>query len=185
MEKTLEQRIEELEAEVDLLTHEIQQTLMLVQARLDETPKRRNRWRQQAWVIALLNMLLAIVLFVNIHYYQPNEAPLGVSEVWVPWLQGFWLVLAFVWLVLQLYPLALLLEAEEEPLRDIAWRNAGRLFAQNPALGILATAFVLIVAIVSVLFPTLWLVLMFMLLVGVLFIGVRSVLKTSRRPQAE
>jgi phosphatidylserine synthase len=177
MKNTLEERVECLEAEMNVLTYKIQQTLVSVQEQLDETPNRRSRWRRHAWVIALLNMLLAIVLFVNIRFYTLEDLPVNIHPSWVPWLQAFWLILALLWLLLQLYPLVLLFEAEEQPLRDIAWRNAGRIFARNPTLLAVVTAFVLVVTIISALFPTVWLVMMFVMLLSVLFWGVRSVIQ--------
>jgi hypothetical protein len=57
-----------------------------------------------------------------------------------------------------MYPLALLLGQEEEQLQDVAWRNAAALFTSNPGLALALGMVVLLLSIVSVLFPSLWLV---------------------------
>lgn len=153
----LEQRVEALERELRILKGEIRGTLLDVQENLSEKPASPSRWRKRAWVLALLNLLLAIVLFTNIRFYTPEPAP-GGGSLLDPWLQAFWVALAFVWLLLQLYPLALLLDQEEPRARDAAWRNAGALFLSNPGLTLALTLSVLAVAIISMLFPSLWLV---------------------------
>ena len=154
----LERRVETLERELRILKGEIRGTLLDVQESLAEKPANPSRWRKRAWVLALLNLLLSIVLFTNIRLYTPDPAPGGGSLV-DPWLQAFWVALAFVWLLLQMYPLALLLEQEEPVARDAAWRNAGALFRSNPGLTLALTVVVLVVAVASVLFPSLWFVL--------------------------
>jgi len=155
----LEQRVETLEHELKILKGEIRGTLLDVQDSLAEKPASPNssHWRKRAWVLALLNLLLSIVLFTNIRFYTSEPAP-GGGSLLDPWLQAFWVALAFVWLLLQLYPLALLLDQEEPRVRDAAWHNAGALFLSNPGLTLALTLSVLTVAIVSMLFPPLWLV---------------------------
>ena len=153
----LEQRVEILEREIDVLKGEIQQTLLAVQANLSDKPESRSRWRRRAWVLALLNILLSITLFTNIRFYT-SDTPSGVGPALVPWLRGFWVALAFVWLLLQMYPLALLLDQEEGQSREVAWRNAAAFFASNPGLTLALTVVVLVTAVISALFPSFWFV---------------------------
>ena len=176
----LEQRVEALERELRILKGEIRGTLLDVQESLAEKPASPSRWRKRAWVLALLNLLLSIVLFTNIRLYTPDPAPGGDSLV-DPWLQAFWVALAFVWLLLQMYPLALLLDQEEPVARDAAWRNAGALFRSNPGLTLALTLVVLVVAVASVLFPSLWFILTLALLAVVCFNAAGPLLRLCRQ----
>jgi protein-S-isoprenylcysteine O-methyltransferase Ste14 len=175
----LEQRVKALEREVEILKGEIRGTLLDVQESLAEKPASPSRWRKRAWVLALLNLLLSIVLFTNIRFYTPEPAP-GGGSLLDSWLQAFWVALAFVWLLLQMYPLALLLDQEEPRARDAAWRNAGALFRSNPGLTLALTLVILVVAVVSVLFPSLWLVLTVALLAVVCFNAAGPLLRLCR-----
>ncbi len=172
----LEQRVETLEREVETLKGEIRGTLLDVRASLSEKPPSPARWRDRAWVLALLNVLLAIVLFTNIRFYTPGD-----GSLLSPWLQAFWVALAFVWLLLQMYPLALLLDQEEEQAREVAWRNAAAIFASSPGLTLALTLVVLVVAVISALFPSLWLVLMVALLAVVCVNAVGHLVRLRRQ----
>jgi hypothetical protein len=155
----LEQRLESLEKEVGLLKGEIQETLLNVQKSLSPQPTRPPRWQKRAWGLALLNVLLAITLFTNIRFYTSDGGLLGGDSTLGAWLRGFWIALAFLWLLLQMYPLALLLDQEDEQSREMAWRKAAAIFRSNPGLTLALTLLVLVVAVISMLFPSLWLVL--------------------------
>ena len=52
----------------------------------------------------------------------------------------------------------LLLEREDGGLRETAWRNAVALSTSNPGLTLVLTLAILVMAVVSTLFPSLWLV---------------------------
>jgi hypothetical protein len=154
----LEQRVERLERENRILKNEIQGTLLQVQEELsrEETPSPSpTRWRKRAWVLALLNTLLAVTLFSTVRVYASGE-PWGLDSWMLPWLRGFYVALTFVWLLLQLYPVALLLQEEDNASREIAWRNAGKAFASNPGLTLAVTVAVLGAAAISALFPPIW-----------------------------
>ena len=162
----LEQRMETLEHELKILKGEIRGTLLDVRENLAQKPPNPSRWQKRAWGMALLNILLALTLFTNVRLYT-SDIPVGVSATLVPWLRGFWVALAFVWLLLQMYPLALLLDQEEPRPREMAWHNAARIFASNPTLTLALTLLVLTVAVISMLFPSLW----FMLTVALLAVA--------------
>jgi len=161
----LEKRVEKLEHETDILKSEIKRTLLDVQRNLLEQPTRTSRWQKSAWGLALLNVLMAITLFANIRLYEIDKTSSEISSTWDSWLRAFWIALAFLWMILQMYPLALLLEEEDQQLRGVALRNAVGLLVSNPALTVLLTLMVLIVAVVSMLFPPAWFIVMVALLI--------------------
>ncbi len=140
----LEQRLERLEKEVGLLKGEIQETLLNVQKNLSPQPTRPSRWQKRAWGLALLNVLLAITLFTNIRFYTSDGGLLGGDSTLNDWLRGFWIALAFLWLLLQMYPLALLLDQEDEQSREMGWRKAAAIFRSNPGLTLALTLLVLV-----------------------------------------
>ena len=166
----LEQRVEGLEREVGVLKSEIRATLLEVQEELvrevGPTSTDSAQWRKRAWVLALLNTLLAVTLFSTVRVYASGE-PFGLDSWVMPWLRGFYVALTFVWLLLQLYPVALLLQEEDGASREIAWRNAGKAFASNPGLTLGVTVAVLGAAAISALFPPVWFAVVAVLLVVV------------------
>ena len=107
-------------------------------------------------MLALLNMLVAMTLFTNIRWFATDSA-LHDGTPSEPWLRATWVALVFVWLILQMYPLALLLAQEDARPREVAWRNAAALFRSNPGLIASLTMLVIAVSVVSMLFPSLWL----------------------------
>lgn len=178
----LEQRIATLEAEMETLKNDIHQTLVEIQASLPERTVASGRWQKKAWVLALLNMLLAITLFSTAHFFAPGGMPTELDSTLAGWLRAFWLAMAFVWLLLQMYPLALLLEQEDPEWRGVAWRNATAMFRARPSLLVEVTLVLLVVAIVNVLIPAAWLVIGLALLAGV--IGIAA-LQAFRGQQAQ
>ena len=180
----LEHRVERLERDNRVLKGEIQETLRDVQQELSRettvTSSSPAHWRKRAWMLALLNTLLAITLFSTVRVYASGE-PFGLRSSWVPWLRGFYVALTFVWLLLQLYPVALLLEAEDGASRDIAWRNAGKAFASNPGLTLAVTAAILVAAAISALFPPIWFGVVALVLVAVCANALLGWLRQSRR----
>ncbi len=163
----LEHRVEELERELEILKETMRETLLAIQKSLPEKPASPSRWQKKAWMLALLNTLLAITLFTNIRFYTSDTPPFGIGSLLSPWLQAFWVALAFLWLLLQMYPLALLLDQEDGRARKVTWRNSVALFRSNPGLTLALTSLVLILATISALFPSLWFVVMVALFAGV------------------
>jgi|GEM_PF-2357501 len=163
----LEHRVEKLERELKILKEATQETLLAVQKSLSEKPSSPSRWQKRAWVLALLNILLAITLFTNVDVYASDDTLLGSNSLLGPWLRAFWIAIAFLWLLLQMYPLALLLDQENARSRDVAWRNAAALFKSNPGLTLALTSLVLALSAISALFPSLWFVLIVVLLAAV------------------
>jgi uncharacterized membrane protein YesL len=62
---------------------------------------------------------------------------------------------AVLWFIVQLYPMALLLEQDDQRLR-VALRNAAVLLIANPGFTVLLLLFLLILAAISTLLPPLW-----------------------------
>lgn len=183
----LEDRVDKLEREMEVLKTEVQRTLLAVQESLERKSAgpSRSRWQKRAWVLALLNMLIAIILFTNIRFYALGGAPFDMGPTLGSWLRAFWVALAFLWMILQMYPLALLLEQEEQPLHGVALRNAVKLLTANPGYTILLTLLVLIVAVISSFFPVLWFVVILALLVVVYNKAVRHLLEVRRQARTE
>jgi len=114
---------------------------------------RRYFWK--AWGLALLNVLVAIIVLTNIRFYVPGNAPFEISSTLSLWLRSLWVAVAFLWLIFQMYPLALLLEQEDQRLRT-ALRNAAVIFIANPGFTLVLALLLLIVAVISTLLPVLW-----------------------------
>jgi hypothetical protein len=162
-----EQRIEDLEQEVKILKHDIQRTLAEIQQNLPEQPPPPGRWQKKAWSLALLNMLLAVALFTNIYFYLPGAAPFDMDATLTAWLRAFWIVMAFMWLLLQMYPLALLLEQDDSQWQGVARRNVMTFLRAHPSFIVILTLAVLIVSVINLVLPVTWLVIAALLLIGV------------------
>jgi hypothetical protein len=182
-----EQRLDRLEREVEVMRTEIQRTLLVVQDSLERglSSTSGSEWQKTAWGLALLNMLLAITLFANIRFYALDDLPFDLGPTMGPWVRAFWLALACLWMILQMYPLALLLEQEQQQRRRAALSNVVTFLASNPGYTILLTLAVLIVAIVSAFFPALWFVVIFVLFGTVCNRVVRHLLNMRRRARGE
>jgi hypothetical protein len=172
----LEDRITTLEHENQVLRMTVQESLAVLQEILEsEAPSPlTDRWQRRAWVLALMNVALAVTLFVNVRYLTLENLPPTLTPRMVLWLRGLWMVLAFVWLLLQLYPLSLLFESQEMPPRRLAWRSAIRLLTSSPAMVFSVTGFVLLITLLSVLWPAGWIWLMGAVMVGIAYVGVKS-----------
>ena len=176
----LEERVQVLEQEVRTLKSEIQKTLVEIRRALPAKPAAAARWQKNAWVLALVNLLLAVVLFTNIYLYLPAPMPFSLNDTLLGWLRALWLALAFIWLLLQLYPLALLLEQEDTEWQGIAWRNATAFLRLRPGLLVVLTLVVLVIAIVNTALPALWLVVALSLLLAVGTLVLRNIFNLLR-----
>lgn len=174
----LEDRIKALELEVNALKTDIQQTLRDIQQTLPEKPVPVSRWQRKAWVLSLLNMLLAMALFTNLYLYYPSDAPVfNLDPLLAAWLRAFWIALAFIWLMLQLYPLALLLEQEDQQWQGVVWRNARAYLKARPGTLVLITLGVLLVAIVNSVFPAIWIIITLAMLVATAALLAQTIVK--------
>ncbi len=170
------ERIQALEHEIKMLKGDIQHTLVEIQKNLPERANTTARWQKKAWVLAMVNMFIAIVLFSNVYLYLPGSLPLAMDPTIAVFLRAFWIALAFVWLLVQMYPLALLLEQEDPQWQDVAWRNAAGFFRNRPDILVLLTVVVLLVAVVNSVIPAMWLLVALLMVVVAGSMAVRYVI---------
>jgi uncharacterized membrane protein YesL len=109
----------------------------------------------KAWGLALLNILVALVVLVNVRFYALDVVPFDISPSLSMWIRAFFVGAAILWLIVQIYPMALLLEQYDKRLR-VALRNAAVLFIAHPGFSILLALLLLIVAGLSTVIPVLW-----------------------------
>jgi hypothetical protein len=162
----LENRVQELEREVKTLKLEISKTLFDIRESLPEKPRSTLQWQKKAWILALLNTLLAATLFANIYFYLPGNLPAEISPALAGWLRALWIALAFIWLFLQLYPLILLLEQEDAAWQGVVQRNAISFVRAHPGFWVAVTFIVLVVALINMVMPAAWLIVALVILVG-------------------
>ena len=116
-----------------------------------------RRYFLRAWGLALLNILAIVIVFTNVRFYTPEIAPFEISNTLSSWVQGLFLAMGFLWLVVQLYSMAALLEQEDQRLR-VALRNSAVLFIANPGFTIVLMLLLALVAIASTLLVIPWIV---------------------------
>jgi uncharacterized membrane protein YesL len=114
---------------------------------------RRYFWK--AWGLALLNILVAAMIFANVRFYAPGTAPFDINPNLSLWIRALFVGTALLWLFIQMYPMALLLEQEDQRLR-VALRNAAVLLIANPGFTIVLLLLLLVVAAISTVLPVLW-----------------------------
>lgn len=177
----LEERMEQLELEMKTLKNDIQKTLVEIRDALPAKPTASARWQKKAWVLALINLLLAIVLFTNMYLYLPGNMPFEISPTLAAWLRALWLAIAFIWLILQMYPLALVLEQDDPQWQGVVWRNTTAFARARPGFMVVLTLAVLVVSIINTAVPAAWLVVALALLLAIGSIAWRNVLDLFRR----
>ncbi len=172
----LEERVGALEREVGSLKLEIQRTLVEIRASLPEKQATTIRWHQRAWVLALVNLLIAVALFSNVYLYLPRYAPFDGSPELLMWFRAFWLAVAFIWLLLQLYPLALLLEQEDRRWQGVVLRNGMQFLRARPGSVVVVTLILLVIGLINSFLPAIWLVIVLACLLALLAFGAHNVL---------
>lgn len=70
-----------------------------------------------AWRWVLANLIVAVVVVTNVRFYA------GIGATWASLLQGFFLMVGLVWVVIQFFALPFLIEQEHKSVRA-AWRNS-------------------------------------------------------------
>jgi uncharacterized membrane protein YesL len=94
----------------------------------------------QSWVIGLISVVLVVVFATNFLFYSFADAGLAV------WIRGMVIVLALLWLAIQIYLFPLLMEQEHPHLR-LALRNSLVIILKRPlfTLGVtLGIAFLIV-----------------------------------------
>lgn len=115
---------------------------------------RRYFWKSLA--LALVNVVVLAILAVNVWFYAPGNNPLGLDSGLSLAIQLFFVFLIALWLVYQMYPMAMFLEQTDQRVH-LALRNAGVLFINRPGFGILlALALAVIIAISTYPLVILW-----------------------------
>lgn len=178
----MEERIQKLEAQVKELQTDIHATLTEISKSLPEKPAHKTNWNRSAWVLALVNLLLAVVLLGNAYLFAPLQEAFQLSPVALTWMRALWLVIALVWLLLQLYPLALLLAEEESDWRHVKWSNALKLVRARPGLLLAVTVLLLLSALINMFMPAAWLLVTLVLLVVIAGLALRSLLDWRYNP---
>ncbi|MFL7790993.1 MAG: hypothetical protein AB8I69_02550 [Anaerolineae bacterium] len=95
---------------------------------------RRYFWKSLG--LALVNVLMLAILGANVWFYAPGNNPWSLDPSLNQAIQIFFVILIALWLIYQMYPLAMLLEQTDQRLR-IAFRNAGVLLITRPIFSIL------------------------------------------------
>ncbi len=175
----VEERLVALEHEVKVLKGDIQKTLIEIQATLPERSA-APRWQKRAWILALLNVMLAVVLFANIYLYLPGNMPFAVDPKLEGWLRAGWISVAFIWLLLQMYPLVLLLGQEDSEWQNVGLRNATAFIKSNPGYTLMLTFAILIVALINTVVPAAWIIVALILLIAVGSMAAWSILELLR-----
>ena len=177
----MEQRIQALEEEVRTLKLDIQITLVEIRENLPDESAPAVKWEKKAWILALLNILLAVVLFTNISFFVSGGEAFGLSSTVSSWIRALWVAIAFAWLLLQMYPLAMLLGQEDQQWQGVIWRNALTFLRTRPAFWVLLTLILLVVAIINTVVPAAWLIIALTLIVAVASFVVRNMLELFQR----
>ena len=114
---------------------------------------RRYLWK--SWGLALMSIFVGILLYTNLRFYDPEIIPFDINPLVSLWLRDLFVVVALLWATAQMYPMALLIEQEDQRLR-VVLRNTAVLFASSAGFTILLALLLLMVVVVSTLLPMLW-----------------------------
>jgi uncharacterized membrane protein YesL len=124
-----------------------------------------KRYFGRSWALAGINIAVIVTLVLNILFYRPGVPPLNLGETASLMIRAFWTSLLVIWVFLQMYPLALLLEQDDQRVR-LALRNSLILLAAHPGFSLVLGIILLVVLAVSTVIPAL-LALISMAVVGV------------------
>lgn len=113
-----------------------------------------KRYFGKSWALAGINIGVIATLGLNIWFYQAGNPPLNLSDTASLMIRAFWTSLLVIWVFLQMYPMALLVEQEDQRIR-LALRNALVLLAAHPGFSLLLGVLLLVVIAISVVIPAL------------------------------
>ncbi len=114
---------------------------------------RRYFWK--SWGLALINLLVTTVLISNVWFYGQEFLPFALDENIKLGIKVFFAMLLGLWLLYQMYPLAMLLEQEDQRLKT-ALRNGALIYLTQPVFTIVLGLLLALVAGISMLAPALW-----------------------------
>jgi uncharacterized membrane protein YesL len=149
---------------------------------------RRYFW--MGWSMALLNVVVSALVLVNVVAYGPSNPfglpfDLGANVTGI--VRGVFVVVGVLWLVFQMYPMAMLLEQEDQRLR-LALRNSFFVFIASPGFALVMALLLLLVIAISLFLPLLLLAFTFSLIAVVCNQAVKRLLVPVReqmKAQAE
>jgi len=113
-----------------------------------------KRYFGKAWALTGINIGVIATLGLNIWFYQAGRAPLNLSDTVSLMIRAFWTSLLVIWVFLQMYPMALLIEQEDQKLR-VALRNSLVLLGTHPGFTLLLGVILLVLIGVSTVIPAL------------------------------
>jgi uncharacterized membrane protein YesL len=113
-----------------------------------------KRFFGKSWALAGINIGIIVTLGFNIWFYRPDISPFNLGDTASLMIRAFWTSILVIWVFLQLYPLAMLMEQEDQRVR-LALRNSLVLLAAHPGFSLLLGIIVLVLLAVSVLIPAL------------------------------
>ncbi len=113
-----------------------------------------RRYFLKAWGLALINVLASTIVLVNIWFYRPGVVPLDISDNLAAWIRSIFVVLGFGWWCYQCYPMAMLLEQEDQRIR-VALRNSAILLIAYPGATLVLGVLALLLLGLSLYFPPL------------------------------
>lgn len=103
-----------------------------------------RRYFLKGWLWALVNLAAMILLFVNLMFYGQVDA------VWGVFLQGLFLGLSVLWLVVQFYTLPYLMEQDQQQLR-LALRNGLLTVLASPGYTLVLVGVAALITVLSLL----------------------------------
>jgi hypothetical protein len=101
-------------------------------------------------VLAALNILVVAAATVSIRFYAPGTTPLDIDPSLSTVLMMVGIFFGSMWLIYQMYPMAMLIEQSDKRLW-VALRNAAVLYLRRPAFAVLLALLLLIIIAISAL----------------------------------
>ncbi|MGE5223874.1 MAG: DUF624 domain-containing protein [Omnitrophica WOR_2 bacterium] len=105
-------------------------------------------WLSWRWFLVFIGMLG--LLLINFWFYR------NIDTAWAPWMQGFFLGLMILWLLINLYSFPILLEQSDKSVR-LALKNSLVVFMRTPGTSLSLVLFLLVLAILSTILQIPWL----------------------------
>lgn len=103
-----------------------------------------RRYFLKGWLWALVNLVAAILLFANLLFYGQ------INAVWSRLVQGLFLGLSVLWLVVQFYALPYLMEQEQQQVR-LALRNGLLTVLASPGYTLVVVGVAALISLVGLL----------------------------------
>lgn len=138
----------------------------------------------KSWKWAGLNILVIGTLLVNLRFYSPEYSPFNISDNLSFIIRAVFVSLTVLWLALQMYVLAMLMEQTDQRVR-LALRNSAVLLFANPGFSVVLFILLLALSALSTVIPALWALVSIALLAVICNKAVRHLLVPYRERLAE